>query len=136
MIYLWLKAFHIAAVLTWIAGLLITSFVLSVPAVPGSRLLIAAQRWDRTVTSPAMLLVWTLGLTIASRGGWFGHRWLWTKIAIVVFLSALHGIQAGTVRRMIANPQVVSPPAPLRYAGISTLAAALIIAVLVVTKPF
>jgi uncharacterized membrane protein len=134
-IYLWLKAFHIAAVLTWIAGLLITAFVLSVP-VPGSRLLIAAQRWDRTVTSPAMLLVWTLGLTIASRGGWFGYRWLWTKIAIVVFLSGLHGIQAGTLRRMIANPEAVLPPAPLRYSGICTLAAALIIAVLVVTKPF
>ena len=140
--YLWLKALHVAAVVTWIGGMLIASIALSIlsaspqPRSPAALQAIAAvRRWNRIVTTPAMLLVWGLGLAMAVQGNWFSSWWLMLKLAIVVALSALAGVQSGTLRRASSAPGW-KVPAWLRYAAPSTLAAVLAIAILVVTKPF
>jgi uncharacterized membrane protein len=91
--------------------------------------------WDRKVTTPAMLLVWALGMTMAVQAGWFSSRWLMIKLVLVFGLSALHGVQSGTLRRM-ARSANRSPPAHLRYAAPAILVAIAAIAVLAVVKPF
>ena len=109
--YLWLKAFHVAAMVVWIGGMLILALVHSLlraqtpPAGPGPLAEIAA-RWDTRVTTPAMLSTWALGVTLAVQSGWFGAPWLSIKLAIVGALSILHGIQSGTLRRQIGTAHV------------------------------
>jgi uncharacterized membrane protein len=140
--YLWLKAFHVAAVIGWIGGMSVSSLFIAM-RVTSSRPLAAGQSpmieivrgWDRKVTTPAMLLVWALGMTMAVQAGWFSSRWLMIKLVLVFGLSALHGVQSGTLRRM-ARSANRSPPAHLRYAAPAILVAIAAIAVLAVVKPF
>src|SRR4051812_41106762 len=105
--YLWLKALHVATVVTWVGGTLAVAVTIAdirstvaEQAVGQFAVLKAVQRWDRRVTTPAMLLVWTLGLTLAHQGGWFTDAWLMAKLAAVVLLSALHGVLSGALRRL------------------------------------
>jgi protoporphyrinogen IX oxidase len=140
MIYLWLKALHIAAVLVWTGGLFAAAFVVAIgskgtPGEPGLTALIAAvRRWDRRVTAPAMLVVWGAGLTLAMLGAWFPAPWLIIKLGVVGLLSALHGILSGLLRRQAPSDAPPLPPwlrdAPLLIAG-----GAIAIVVLVVVKP-
>lgn len=142
MLYLWLKALHVAAAAIWIGGLLIAALAVgaasSMEARPdGERRgwLDRVRRWDRRVTSPAMLAVWGLGLAMAIQGGWFASRWLMAKLAVVLALSALHGLLSGSLRRA-AKEGGLTPHAATRNAGSATIVAVLTIAILAVTKPF
>ncbi len=138
--YLWLKALHIAAVMTWIGGMLINS--LAARALPAAaprnaaeqRLVATARHWDRRVTSPALLLTWVLGITMAILAGWYASPWFMAKFLIAFFLSGLHGAQSSALRRMAANTNLAPPPF-LRVSGVITLAAMLAVVALVITKP-
>ncbi|WP_242140454.1 CopD family protein [Sphingomonas sp. TREG-RG-20F-R18-01] len=132
--YLWLKAIHVAAALTFVGGVLAVSVLLAaLPADPAIAAPFArgVRRWDRAVTTPAMLLVWTLGLILATSGHWFTETWLQVKFAFVLLLSGLHGVQSGRLRRLATGSAV----RPLRTAPI-VLACLLVIALMAVAKPF
>lgn len=128
--YLWLKAVHVAAVLLFIGGLFAQAFALA-----AAQATAPLARWDRLVTVPAMLLVWVTGATIAVEAGWFASPWLWAKLAFVLALTGLHGIQSGKLRRLRGGDLPSSPNSALRVAGFIATAVASI-AVLVVAKPF
>ena len=97
---------HILAAVTFVAGtVLVTAMLPSLSGEQGSAreqqaVLRRLQRWDRFVTTPAMLLVWACGLTLAIAGGWFVATWLQVKLALVIVLSALHGVQSAKLRRL------------------------------------
>src|SRR5215831_869306 len=109
MVYLWLKALHIAAVLIWIGGLLIAAITIGALSLSkgaaealGRTAVLDMMvrdivRWDQRVTAPAMVFVWGVGLTLAMQGAWFPSLWLIIKLVLVVVLSALHGILSGTL---------------------------------------
>src|SRR5215467_11441666 len=99
MLYLWIKAFHILAVIAWMAGLLYLPrlYVYHCDVQPGSseseRFKLMERRLLRGIINPAMIAVWVLGLTLASTsasGGW-AQGWLMAKITLVVAMSAVHG---------------------------------------------
>ncbi len=132
--YPWLKALHVAAALAFVGGVLAVSLFLA--AVPAGEAAVApiargVRRWDQAVTTPAMLLVWALGLTLAMTGGWFADGWLQAKLVVVVILSGLHGIQSGRLRRLAGGDPVRS----LRTAPL-VIGCAVVIALLAVAKPF
>lgn len=139
--YLVAKAVHVAAVVAWLAGMLLVAVLpaalraLPVAHFPADRgLLLAVRRWDRRVTTPAMAIAWALGLWLAWRGGWMGAGWLSAKLALVVCLSALHGVLSGSLRR------TVQADAPLRagwarWAAPGILGFAALIVALVIGKP-
>jgi protoporphyrinogen IX oxidase len=142
MMYLWIKALHVAAVVTFIGGLLILSILLGAltsapaPHLPQERrLMILVAHWDKIVTTPAMAIVWLLGITMAVQSGWFGSSWLLVKLVFVVALSALHSIMSGTLRRMTGS-QNFRPSKSLRLASGFTMACTIAVALLVVIKPF
>ncbi|HEX8614522.1 MAG TPA: CopD family protein [Telluria sp.] len=141
MMYLLLKALHIVAVITWIGGVLMQAFLLRtvarqpLPLLPDERSVIgAAVRWDRRLIVPSMLLAWACGLALAIHGHWWMAPWLSLKLALVVALSAVHGIQAGSLRRMVDSP-VRRPAAWLRYGAAVVLCGVTAIVFLVVLKP-
>jgi protoporphyrinogen IX oxidase len=105
MAYQWVKAFHIIAVIAWMAGMLYLPrlFVYHCAAEKGSvqseTFKVMERRLLRGIINPAMIATWVLGLWLAWNGpdshyGWFMAPWLHGKLALVVVLSAMHGLFA------------------------------------------
>jgi putative membrane protein len=103
--YEWIKAFHIIAVIAWMAGMLYLPrlFVYHCAAAKGSvqseTFKVMERRLLRAIINPAMIATWVFGLALAwlgpdSRYGWFASGWLWAKIILVLALSAVHGMLA------------------------------------------
>ena len=82
-----------------------------------------------------MLLVWGLRLAPAYQGAWFREPWLMLKLALVLGLSALHAALSGTLRRL-ARTRTGALSRLLGFTPSAIVAAVLLIAVLVVIKPF
>ena len=95
--YEWLKAFHVIAVIAWMAGMLYLPrlFVYHCEAEPGSRqsetFKVMERRLLNAIINPAMAVTWILGLALVWLGGWHKAPWLWGKFLLVILLSALHG---------------------------------------------
>jgi len=107
--YGWIKSLHIIAVIAWMAGMLYLPrlFVYHCASEKGSvqseTFKLMEKRLLRAIVNPAMIATWLLGLSLAwlgpdSRYGWFASGWLQAKIALVLVLSALHGLFARWVR--------------------------------------
>jgi protoporphyrinogen IX oxidase len=105
MAYQWVKAFHIMAVIAWMAGMLYLPrlFVYHCAAEKGSvqseTFKVMERRLLHGIINPAMIATWLLGLWLAWNGpdshyGWFTAPWLHGKLLLVVVLSALHGLFA------------------------------------------
>lgn len=130
MLYLLLKSLHILAVIIWLSGLVALALGLMRPAKATLELLAS---WDKRVTSPAMALVWLLGLALAYWAGWFGDVWLWGKLAAVFVLSGVHGMLSGQVRRAANQEAIEQSPASVPALVLILLLVALAV-VLVETK--
>jgi protoporphyrinogen IX oxidase len=140
-LYAWLKAFHIVAVISWMAGMLYLPrlFVYHTAAEPGSAqsetFKVMERRLLRAIINPAMVATWVLGLWLVWDGGWIGAGWLNLKLALVVALSAIHAFYARCVREFAADRNL----RPQRfYRMINEVPTLLMIAIviLVVVKPF
>jgi putative membrane protein len=113
--YLVLKAAHLIAVFTWVSGTLLLAWSLhsgqtGLTLEPAARRhLQSVARWDRTVTSPALLSAWALGFTLAKLGGWFPAPWLLTKVVLALALAGIHGYLLGRLRKSGAVKAVGSP---------------------------
>ena len=96
MLYLWVKAFHMIAVISWMAGLLYLPrlMVYHCTAEAGSEqsetFKIMERRLLRTIMTPAMIASWVLGLWLAWIGAYWLDIWFLAKLLMVVGLSACH----------------------------------------------
>lgn len=99
MLYLWIKALHIMAIISWMAALLYLPrlFVYHCGAPVGSQqsetFKVMERKLYRYISTPAMIVSWVAGLWMAWDGGWFSQGWMHGKLLLVVLLSAAHGIQ-------------------------------------------
>src|SRR5215471_2799185 len=97
-LYPWLKAIHVIAVMSWMAGMLYLPrlFVYHCGAEAGSRqsetFKVMERRLLRGITNPAMVVSWVLGLWMTYDGGWISAHWLQSKLLLVVALSGVHGL--------------------------------------------
>lgn len=100
--YQWFKALHIISVVAWMAGMLYLPrlYVYHADAEPGSdkseTFKIMERRLLRAITNPAMVSSFIFGgLMLATPGmiDW-DRGWIWVKIAMIVALSAIHGLYA------------------------------------------
>ena len=141
MAYDWVKAFHVIAVIAWMAGLLYLPrlFVYHCDAPKGSpqseTFKVMERRLLKAIMNPAMIASWGLGLWLAVQGGWFKAGWLHGKLLLVLALSAAHGFLAKTVRRFAADQN--EHPARF-YRLINEIPTVLMvgIVILVIVKPF
>jgi putative membrane protein len=103
-LYLWLKAAHVIAVIAWMAGMLYLPrlFVYHCAAPPGSpqseTFKVMERRLLRAIMTPAMVATWALGLWLVFEGGFLKAGWLHGKLALVLLLSAVHGVFARWVK--------------------------------------
>ena len=139
--YAWLKAGHVIFVVFWMAGLFMLPrfYVYHQEAAPGSeeeKRWIERERKLRTIIiTPAMILVWILGLSLAWITGAFGQHWFQAKFALVLLLSAYHGWMVGYGRKLARGDRSMSGKALRMMNEVPGLFAVLII-VLVIVRPF
>jgi len=126
-----LKAAHVVAVLVFVSGVVATAFFLPSTRTSELHAIAAMRRWDARVTTPAMLLVWALGLTLAMMGHWFAAPWLIAKVGIVALLSAVHGVNSGRLRR---RTETVRASGSVVHAAL-VMGAVAVAVLLVVVKP-
>ncbi len=141
-LYLWIKAFHVVAVISWMAGILYLPrlFVNHVEHAPkGSPFSEGLKRMEgrllRIIVNPAMIATWVLGLWLGWEGFRFEAGWLHAKIGLVVLLSAYHGYLAASVRRFAEDRNTKSA----RFWRMMNEIPALLmigIVILVIVKPF
>jgi protoporphyrinogen IX oxidase len=141
MLYLWLKAFHVIAVIAWMAGMLYLPrlFVYHCDAPAGSAqsetFKVMERRLLKAIINPAMIVTWVLGIYLAWEGGWFRSGWLHGKLLLVLVLSALHGIY---VRRLkeFADDRNTRPARYYRILNEVPTVLLVGIVILVIVKPF
>ncbi|RQR22287.1 hypothetical protein DIE23_36895 [Burkholderia sp. Bp9143] len=132
MIYLLMKAVHVASIIAFVAGLLVLAICVATGNLATLRV---TRRWDRLVTTPALALVWITGPTIAIMGHWFGSAWLTVKLVLVVLLSALHGMLAGFLRRVERDDTARGSPV-LQFAAPAVIVVVVAVVWLAVVKFF
>ena len=103
-LYPWLKAVHVIAVMSWMAGMLYLPrlFVYHCSASAGSQqsetFKVMERRLLKAIINPAMILTWVLGLWLSWTSGFYASAWLQAKVVLVLILSGVHGMLARYVR--------------------------------------
>lgn len=138
---LWLKSFHVMAVMAWMAGMfyLPRLFVYHVEAKPNSEMTrtfeVMEQRLLRIIMTPAIITVWITGLVLVWQQGQYTSGWFHAKLALVIAMSALHGMM-GKWRKDLANGTNTKDSRFFRFANeVPTILMAGIV-ILVIVKPF
>jgi putative membrane protein len=139
--YEWLKAFHIIAVIAWMAGMLYLPrlFVYHCEADVGSiqseTFKVMERRLFRAIITPAMIATWVFGLWLAWSGGWFKAPWLHAKLLLVILMSGVHGMLSRYVKDFAADRRRKSQKFFRILNEVPTVLMILIV-ILVVVKPF
>ena len=137
---LWLKALHIVAVISWMAGMLYLPrlFVYHADAERKSAIFeqfkIMERRLLKGIVNPAMIAVWITGPLLAWREGYFLSPWLHAKLAFVLLLTGLHGFFASQVRAFAEDRNRHSSRF-YRFINEAPTVLMLLVVILVVMKP-
>jgi protoporphyrinogen IX oxidase len=140
-LYLWVKAFHIIAVIMWMAGMLYLPrlFVYHCETEKGSaeseRFKLMERKLLRVIINPAMVATWLFGLTLVYLTRADQQHWFQAKFVLVVAMSGIHGFYAGAVKRFGRDANT----RPQRFwRMINEVPALLIVAIVIlaVVKPF
>jgi len=134
MLYTGLKLLHVAAFTLWLLGMLVASvacFPSDEAKAPG-RFVLGTMRWNAWVTTPAMLLTWLCGLSLALMAGWFGQAWLSAKIVVVLLLSGTHWLQSIGLRRLGVGKRA---PGVLAASSLVIIVGVLVVVTLATVKP-
>jgi putative membrane protein len=140
-LYLWIKALHIIAVMSWMAALLYMPrlFIYHTDAEIGSQqsetFKMMEQRLLKVIMNPAMMISWGLGLYLAWSVYGFQGGWLHAKLLFVVLLTGVHVMFSRSVRAFAENRNKRSA----RYWRLMNEAPTLLmiaIVIMAVVKPF
>jgi putative membrane protein len=143
-VYLWVKAFHVIAVMAWMAGMLYLPrlYVYHVKAKPGGELdetlKVMERRLLRAIINPAMIvsvllggyLIYLTGAGMPGSGGWF-HA----KALLLVGMFASHGVLARH-RKAFANGKNTKSERYFRILNEVPTVLMVGIVILAVLKPF
>ena len=139
--YPWVKAAHVTFVIFWMAGLFLLPrfFVYHQEAPVGSpedRAWIEREARVRSIIlTPAIGVVWILGLMLAFHLDIWGERWFQAKLALVIGLSAYQGWLGAYAKKLANGQRPLAGKAVRMINEIPGIAAALIV-VLVIVRPF
>jgi protoporphyrinogen IX oxidase len=109
MMDLWIKALHVLAVISWMAGLLYLPrlMVYHSDAPVGSdaseRFKIMERKLYRFIMRPAMAVAWITGLWLAWSSFGFRGGWLHAKLLFVVLMTVHHEWQGRWVKAFAAD---------------------------------
>ena len=141
MLLLWIKAFHIVAVICWFAAMfylprLFVYHAQSTDEVSIKRFEIMERKLYRGIMTPSMIATWGLGLWML----WLGHdyyltqHWMHAKLTLVLLLTGYHFACGHFRKTLIDNPQIKSH-VYFRWFNELPVFALIAIVILVVVKP-
>jgi protoporphyrinogen IX oxidase len=140
-LYDWLLALHIIAVMAWMAGMLYLPrlYVYHARAAKGSEMSetfkVMERRLLRGIINPAMIAAWILGLTLAWQGDHWGEGWFHAKLALLVGMQLVHAALARW-RRAFANDANTHSDRFYRFMNEVPTLLLIGIVILAVVKPF
>jgi putative membrane protein len=139
--YEWIKALHVLAIISWMAGLLYLPrlFVYHASAETGSvqseTFKVMERRLLKAIMTPAMIVSWLAGLWLAWYASLFGAGWFHAKLALVLAMSGAHGLLARHVRLFAAD---LNEKKPVYFRVLNEVPTLFMvgIVILVIVKPF
>ncbi|UNU73711.1 CopD family protein [Moraxella nasovis] len=107
---MYLKAFHIIAVICWFAGIfylprLFVYHAMSDDVISQERFVVMERKLYRGIMNPAMMLTWLLGLSMVVMN-WDIYKtqgWLHAKIILVILLTVYHVVCGKFRLKLMAN---------------------------------
>ncbi|MAX90639.1 MAG: TIGR00701 family protein [Pseudomonas sp.] len=141
MLYLWLKALHIVAIVCWFAGLfylprLFVYHAMSEDAISRDRFQVMERKLYRGIMIPSMIATLAFGIgMIALNPALFSGGWLHAKLALVVLLIGYHHMCGAQLKRFARNENTRSHVF-YRWFNEFPVLLLLAIVILVVIKPF
>jgi putative membrane protein len=139
--YHWVLAFHIIAVMAWMAGMVYLPrlFVYHCEADVGSiqseTFKVMERRLLKAIINPAMIVAWLLGLWLAWSGGWYTATWFQIKFVLALAMSGVHGVLSRYVREFAADKRRKSQKF-FRILNEVPTVLLIFIVILAVVKPF
>jgi putative membrane protein len=139
--YLWVKAVHVIAIISWMAGMLYLPrlFIYHCDAPAGSEqsetFKLMETRLLTIIMNPAMVISWALGLWLAWQGDFLTAGWFHAKLALVTALSGVHGYFSAAARAF-REDRNSKPPRHWRMVNEIPTLLMVGIVILVIVKPF
>ena len=112
--YLWIKALHIIAVISWMAGMLYllrlyVNHAAETEAVVMERLQGMERRLLRAITNPAMLVTLATGAAMLwIQPSYLQQPFMQMKLVLVFGMLVMHGFAAQWRKRLIVEPHFAS----------------------------
>lgn len=140
--YIWIKAFHVIAIIAWMAGMLYLPrlYVYHSKTAPGSEaselFKIMEHRLLRIIINPAMVIAWILGISmIVMDIGLLHQGWLHAKIGMLVLMQLVHAYLARSRKAFFREERPKSEKFWRYFNEVPTLLLIGIV-LMVVVKPF
>lgn len=142
MLYLWLKALHIIAMVCWFAGLfylprLFVYHAMSSDAASRDRFCVMERKLYRGIMMPSMIATLALGIWLLSLNSayYFSQGWMHAKLTLVVALVIYHHLCGAQLKRF-ARGENSRSHVFYRWFNEAPVLALLGIVILVVVRPF
>jgi putative membrane protein len=139
--YQWIKALHVIAVISWMAGMLYLPrlFVYHCEAEIGSKqsetFKVMEWRLLKVIINPAMTITWLAGLYLAWSGHWYTSGWFHAKLTLVLVLSGVHGFFSRLVKDFAADRNTRGQKFYRIINEVPTILMVFVV-ILVIVKPF
>ena len=139
--YSWIKALHLIAVMSWMAGLLylprlfVYHAMVEVESVRAETFKLMERRLLKAIMNPAMVLSWGLGLWLLYKNPvLLVMPWMWVKFICVIMMTGAHMVFA-RMRRQLEMNKVLSDKAYRWWNEVPTILM-IIIVIMAVAEPF
>jgi putative membrane protein len=139
---LWLKAFHIIAVVSWMAALfylprLFVYHAMSEDKVSRDRFLIMERKLYRGIATPAMIasFIFGLGMVYLAWEYYSTQMWFWAKVVLVILLAGYHEF-CGKFYRELRDGTIQRSHVFFRWFNEAPVLLLIGIVILVVVRPF
>lgn len=109
MLYLWLKAFHIIAVITWFAALfylprLFVYHAMAEDTLSRERFKVMERKLYRGIMTPSSVVAVVLGIAmLVVNPAWLSMGWMHAKLFLVVLLLGYHHACGRLLKRFAAD---------------------------------
>ncbi|HEY4221118.1 MAG TPA: CopD family protein [Myxococcota bacterium] len=142
MLLLWVKALHVVAVISWMAGLLyvyrlFVYHAMETEQVVRERLQVMERKLLRAITTPAAVVAVITGITMLwlLDFSYLSQPWMDTKLVLVAGMLVMHVLALRYRVVLIANPQAI---AHKRFRVMNEIPTLLMIGIviMIIVRPF
>ncbi len=138
----YLRAFHIIAMVCWFAGIfylprLFVYHAMSDDTVSHERFMVMERKLYRGIMNPSMMVTWALGLSMLMMN-WQIYKtqgWLHAKITLVILLTVYH-VMCGRFRLKLVNNPHYKTHVYWRWFNEIPVFILIAVVILAVIKPF